>query len=151
MLWIVQWQLVKRYSVCSCQNQLCTRICVRAMIGLLKKPLSICESGWKESLTPFSGYFLRPLGARTRIPYYLGIRLCLLSRLCSYKKSWRQFLNDINDAYDHQRTLFLLTYVCTIPVFSWMIDGAIIWGKMMIWGRRLFLIFLTFQSFFHHW
>ena len=33
----------------SCSGSLlCTRIWVHAMIGLLKKPLSICQSGWKE-------------------------------------------------------------------------------------------------------
>ena len=29
-------------------THLCTRIWVRAMIGLLKKPLLICQSGWRE-------------------------------------------------------------------------------------------------------
>ena len=116
--------------------------------------------------------FSKTIGARTRIPYYLGIRLCLCHRLCSYKKSWRQFLNDINDAYDHQCTLFLLNYVCTIPVFSWMINGgnnlredddlreAIILNISHLKSNKLnigllncskFSSLINFQSFFHHW
>ena len=123
MLWIVLWQLVKRYSVLLSEPAVYQDLCT-CHDWPVKKPFLFCRWGWKEILTPFSGYFLRPLGARKRIPYYLGIRLCLHHRLCSYKKSWRQFLNDINDAYDHQCTLFLLNYVCTIPVFSWMINGG---------------------------
>ena len=41
---------------------LCTRIWVRVMIGLLKKPLSICQSGWKEILKRTSCHSLSPLG-----------------------------------------------------------------------------------------
>ena len=38
----------------SCSGpQLYIRIWVRAMIGLLKKPLSICQSGWKEIRNAF--------------------------------------------------------------------------------------------------
>ena len=139
----------------------------------LKKPFSICQWGWKEILTPFSGYFLTPLGPEQGyLYYYLGITLCLGRRLCSYKKSWRQYLNDINDAYDHQCTLFLLNYVCTIPVFSWMINGgnnlredddlreAIILNISHLKSNKLniglfncskFSSLINFQSFFHHW
>ena len=46
---------------------LCTRIWVRAMTGLLKKPLSFCESGWKDfrNVRPITRWVR--WGPRTRI------------------------------------------------------------------------------------
>ena len=41
---------------------LCTRIWVRAMIGLLKKPLLIWQSGWQEISKSISGNLLELLG-----------------------------------------------------------------------------------------
>ena len=43
--------------------RLCTRVWVHAMISMLKKPLSICQSGWKEILKRICG---QPKGAQDR-------------------------------------------------------------------------------------
>ena len=40
-------------TVCCCQNQLCTRICVRAMIGLLKSHFCFADEVEKKFWHPF--------------------------------------------------------------------------------------------------
>ena len=48
-------------------QNLYTRIWVCAMIGLFKKPVSICQTGWREIWNSFPVMKLTPWGPRTRI------------------------------------------------------------------------------------
>ena len=123
MLWIVLWQLVKRCSVCRCHNQLCTRICAHAMIGLLKGHFRFANEVEKKFWHPFLVIFWDHWIQGYLYTIWELDYVCAAGSVAT-RKSWRQFLNDVNDAYDHQSTLFLQNYVCTIPVFSWMINGG---------------------------
>ena len=78
----------KRRNPCSGPH-LCTRIWVRAMIGLLKVPLSICQSGWKETGNALLAKRLFRCGPRTRISA-LFRRHYLELPLKNMKKSNRQ-------------------------------------------------------------
>ena len=55
---------------------LCTRIWVCTMIGLLKRPLLICQSGWEE-IRNASGNWLSPLGAENK--YFGAVSQTLLT------------------------------------------------------------------------
>ena len=61
---------------------LCSRIWVCTMIGLLKKPLLICQSDWTEIWNAFLVIHLVRWGPRTTISALLPTHLHLWHRLC---------------------------------------------------------------------
>ena len=69
---------------------LCTRIWVRAMIGLLKKPLSICQSRRKEIWNPLPVIRWVRWGAKRRISALLRGVSCVCLCACSPTRAWRQ-------------------------------------------------------------
>ena len=74
---------------------LCTRIWVRAMIGLLKKPLSICQSRRKEIWNPLPVIRWVRWGAKTRISALLRGVSCVCLCACSPTRAWRQCDGDV--------------------------------------------------------
>ena len=83
---------------------LCTRIWVRAMIGLLKKPLSICQSRWKEIWNPLPVIRWVRWGAKTRISALLRGVSCVCLCACSPTRAWRQCDGDCLSALDSRNS-----------------------------------------------
>ena len=79
--------------VYSCQKQLCTRICVCAMIGLLKKAIVDLPIRLKKKIETLFWLFSETIGGQEQ--RYLTIRE--LDYVCTSGSATRQFLNDINN------------------------------------------------------
>ena len=80
---------------------LCTRIWVRAMIGLLKQPLSFCQSGWKDF--------------RNVLPITRWVRWGLRTRISALLR--RRFLTEVK-LRQQRRLGYPLTFNSPVPVYT---------------------------------